>query len=100
MLLFISFYFGIGVKAQIQIITICSEKNGCEMAKVNLTKSQIDYILEKPNFLARESGTRAKRTGEANSSLKKIFYKLPEILFQIGSEGGDATISKDSLVTG
>ena len=44
------------MSAQTQIITICSEKNGCEMAKVNLTKSQMDNILEKPNFLVREKG--------------------------------------------
>lgn len=42
--------------SQQQIITICSEKNGCEFAKVNLTKSQIDNVLERPNFLAKEKG--------------------------------------------
>lgn len=40
--------------AQEQIITVCSSKTGCVFAKVNLNKAQIDNILNKPNFLAKE----------------------------------------------
>jgi hypothetical protein len=46
--------FSYNFYGQQQIITICSEKNGCEFAKVNLTKAQIDDILQKPNFMVME----------------------------------------------
>ena len=52
-LVFLTFLSAIGYTQQ-QTITICNEKNGCEFAKVNLTKHQIDNILEKSNFLAKE----------------------------------------------
>lgn len=81
-LLLVLLFFAIGVQAQIQTITICSEKNGCEMAKVNLTKAQIDNILEKPNFLATEKGevilnlVECVSTAEKNTTPQKLHEKF------------------------
>ncbi len=45
---------GFTQQKQQQTITICTENNGCELAKVNLSKSQIDNVLVKPNFMTKE----------------------------------------------
>jgi hypothetical protein len=52
-LLFFIFLAGNSYSQQ-QIITICSENNGCQFAEVILSKAQIDTILEKLNFLTNE----------------------------------------------
>lgn len=56
---------------QVQTITICTEKNGCEFAKVNLNKQQIDNILTKPNFLAKEKGAVILNLVECVSIIEK-----------------------------
>ena len=44
----------ISVNAQ-QTIAICKEKYGCDIAKVNISRTEIDKILAKPNFLTAAS---------------------------------------------
>lgn len=80
------------MSAQTQIITICSEKNGCEMAKVNLTKSQTDNILEKPNFLVREKGEVILNMVECVSTIEK--NTTPQKLHE--KFGGKGTIKQIS----
>lgn len=69
--LFLLFMLVSKMIAQTQTITICSENNGCEFAKVNLSKSQIDHILEKPNFLATEKGEVILNLVDCVSSIQK-----------------------------
>ena len=80
------------MSAQTQIITICSEKNGCEMTKVNLTKSQTDNILEKPNFLVREKGEVILNMVECVSTIEK--NTTPQQLHE--KFGGKGTIKQIS----
>lgn len=76
--------------SQQQTITICSEKNGCEFAKVNLNKSQVDNILNKPNFLAREKGQVILNLIECISTIEK--NKTPQAIHV--AYGGKGTIKE------
>ena len=51
---FILLFLFVSVNAQ-QTIAICKEKYGCDIAKVNLSRTEIDQTLEKPNFLTSAS---------------------------------------------
>lgn len=75
---------------QVQTITICSEKNGCEFAKVNLNKNQIDAILVKPNFLAKEKGAIILNLVDCISTIEKT--KTIQAIHQ--AHGGKGTIKE------
>ena len=84
--LFLLFLFGLKSFSQQQIITICSEKNGCEFAKVNLSKAQIDNILDKPNFLVKEKEVVILNLVSCQSSIEK--NSTPQSLHQkFGGKG-------------
>ena len=91
-LVFLTFLSAIGYTQQ-QTITICSEKNGCEFAKVNLTKHQIDNILEKSNFLAKEKGEVILNLVGCVSSIQK--NKTPQDIHQAFNGKGTIKEIKD-----
>ncbi|NCT08845.1 MAG: hypothetical protein GW772_02015 [Flavobacteriia bacterium] len=73
---FTSFFHGFSQ----QVITICTQNNGCEFAKVNLTKSQIDDILGKPNFVVREKGVVIINLMDCVSTIEK--NKIPQAIHE------------------
>lgn len=75
---------------QVQTITICSEKNGCEFVKVTLNKHQVDAILVKPNFLAKEKGTVILNLVECVSTIEKT--KTVQAIHE--AYGGKGTIKE------
>ncbi|MVO10171.1 hypothetical protein GOQ30_13445 [Flavobacterium sp. TP390] len=87
--LFILFLSQIGY-TQVQTITICSENKGCEFAKVTLNKHQIDAILVKPNFLAKEKGVVILNLVECISTIEK--NKTLQVIHE--AHGGKGTIKE------
>ena len=76
-----------------QVITICTQNNGCEYAKVNLTKSQIDDILGKPNFVAREKGVVIINLMDCVSTIEK--NKIPQAIHEANHGKGNVTERKN-----
>ncbi len=88
---FLCLLFCIGLKSycQDQVITICSEKNGCQYAKVSLTKAQIDILLAKPNFLAKEKGVVLLSLVNCSPSIEKMTVQ------QLHQKFGGKGVSKE-----
>jgi hypothetical protein len=84
------FCFGLNSYSQQLIVTICSEKTGCQFAEVTLSKAQIDNILDKPNFLAKEKTAIILNLTNCVSTIEK--NTTPQLLHQ--KFGGKGTISQ------
>jgi hypothetical protein len=84
------FCFGLNSYSQQLIVTICSENNGCQFAEVTLSKAQIDNILDKPNFLAKEKTAVILNLTNCVSTIEK--NTTPQLLHQ--KFEGKGTISQ------
>jgi hypothetical protein len=83
------------VSAQ-QIITICSEKNGCQFAKVNVSKAQIDQILMKSGFLANQKATVILNLMGCKSTIEKKL-SAQDLHQQFGGKGSISEVKNFDL---